>query len=83
MSDLLFLNPNKHPYTALNHKGKQLGRFSNLACAAQTVVSKRKGGGSVVTPDGNVIDYTQCITVVGAWQLVKSYMKREVTGMVA
>lgn len=82
MADLLFLDPNKHPYLVLSRRGNLVGRFSNLACAAQSVVSKSKGGG-VVVPDGRVIDRDECKKILESWRTVKEYSKRQPTGMVA
>ncbi len=82
MADLLFLDPNKHPYIVLSVKGNPVGRFSNLALAVQSVIAKTKGG-SVVIPDGKVIDRDECKKIMSSWDTVRAFAKRPPTGMVA
>lgn len=82
MADLLFLDPNMHPYIVLSIKGNPVGRFSNLALATQSVLAKSKGG-MVVLPDGRTLDRAECSKIVESWKTVKAFAKREPTGMVA
>ena len=79
LSQMLFLDPSKHPYVVVSDRGKQVARFSNLPCAAQTVILKhRRRISHVETPQGDVLDRVTCQKVVDAHRTVSNFMTRKV-----
>lgn len=78
LSQFLFLDPSKHPYIVVSGKGNPVARFSNLPCAAHSVVlKKQKNPGHVVTPQGDVLDRSTCHTVLEARKVVDNYVRRQ------
>ena len=81
LSQFLFLDPAKHPYVVMSYRGNLVARFSNLPCAAQSVTQKhQKYPGTVLTPEGDVLDRSMCYTILESRKTVSDYMKRD-TGL--
>ena len=85
LSQFLFLDPTKHPYIVVSGRGNQVARFSNLPCAARSVVlKKQKNPGTVLTPEGDVLDRGMCYTVIELRNVPSDYItKRPNPGTVA
>lgn len=78
LSQFLFLDPVKHPYVVVSGKGNPVARFSNLPCAARTVTLKhQRRPGTVVTPEGDVLDRVQCQTIVESKKVVDNFTRRD------
>ena len=78
LNQILFLDPEKHPYVVVSGKGNPVARFSNLPCAAQSVALKHQSNrGHVLTPDGDVLDKEKCRTIVETRRVVDDFMKRD------
>ncbi len=75
LNEILFLDPEKHPYVVVSGKGNPVARFSNLPCAAQSVALKhQRRPGTVVTPEGDVLDREKCRTILESRKIVDNFM---------
>ena len=78
LNHLLFLDPDKHPYVVMSGKGTPRARFSNLPCAAQSVTGKhQKRAGTVITPEGDVLDKEKCQIILQSKKIVEGFMSRK------
>lgn len=60
----LRLDVGKHPFV-VRRKGVEVARYSNVRCAAHTVVYGRKGA-HVITPNGFTFGMLECHTIIKA-----------------
>lgn len=73
--DTISLDLAKHPYVVVSGNGTPLARFSNLPCAALTITLRhKKNPGTVITPEGHVLDKAACQDVLSSHATVKRFM---------
>lgn len=56
------LDVRKHQYLAVNRRGRVLGRFSTVTCAARTATNYKNS--VVLTPEGYVLNFQSCVNLL-------------------